>query len=174
MIIIRCTAKLRKELGVRDSELSDREDDGFLGSWYSNLLWIDRRKCILVTNSVTLYSFLVPGVPRSQLQALDVLFASSLLENLESEGVGQSSLDAIRSECMPVFLSKTKSKSVLGSMNDLVYQIDATIRGSGGLSPCDVGDLNRRLNRTPMGAIGYAYPIDMLREELRSLHITGR
>ncbi len=167
MIILRCTAKLRKEMGVSDSDLVAREDDGFLGSWYANLLRIDRRKYLLVTNALTLYSFIVPSVRRSDLRDMSTMFALVLLENLKAEGIGDTDREAIRSECAQVLLSRTVSKSVLGSMNDLAYQIDVAVRIAGGLAACDPVVLTRQLNRTPMGAIGYAYPIDRVREELR-------
>lgn len=60
MISIQCTKKLLKEVG-------QEHKDAFiptvpLGCWHANLLFLDRRKCVLFTNDQTRYSLLVPGL----------------------------------------------------------------------------------------------------------------
>ncbi len=56
--------------------------------------------------------------------------------------------------------------SVLGSMNDLNFQIKSMIRVSGGLTDADLSEINRHLNRIPMGAIKYKVGIDELKQRL--------
>jgi hypothetical protein len=46
-VVVRCTRRLLDLLGgsaVTLTELPPSDDD-----WYANLLWIDRRKCVLLT-----------------------------------------------------------------------------------------------------------------------------
>jgi hypothetical protein len=64
-VIVRCTAKTFKLLGIRALTLpviEPADDD-----WYVNLLWLDRRKCLLVTHAGTLFSVFMPtfGMPTS-------------------------------------------------------------------------------------------------------------
>jgi hypothetical protein len=53
-VILRCTRKLlavlRTNVGPDPEPQPDAED------WYANLLWFDRRKCLLLTQSGTLFS----------------------------------------------------------------------------------------------------------------------
>ncbi len=71
---IHCTQKLLKELGKRGAGVPQPEPQrGLLGPWHANLIRIERRKCILFTNDLTLYSFLVPGVKKVVIQADHVL-----------------------------------------------------------------------------------------------------
>jgi len=57
-------------------------------------------------------------------------------------------------------------KKVLGSMNDCIFRIRVYDSRKGDtltLSPTFIG---HQLNRTPMKAIGYAYPVEKMREFL--------
>jgi len=56
-MILHCTQKLLEELGNPHLQNPD-EPATVLGSWYANLIRIDRRKCILFTNEKNLYPFL--------------------------------------------------------------------------------------------------------------------
>ena len=39
------------------------------GDWYANLLWFDRRKCLLLTHAATLFSIFGAGVRAGDLRA---------------------------------------------------------------------------------------------------------
>ena len=55
MQLIRCTKKLQKEIGLKQSDLCTEEPRfSYLGSWHANLIHIDRRKCLLFANDRTL------------------------------------------------------------------------------------------------------------------------
>jgi hypothetical protein len=53
-VILRCTRKLLRLLGTKPAAdpgpAPDAED------WYANLLWYDRRKCLLLTHAGTLFT----------------------------------------------------------------------------------------------------------------------
>ena len=51
LVILRCTKKL---LGVMRLPLADPAPEPDPEDWYANLLWFDRRKCLLLTHSATL------------------------------------------------------------------------------------------------------------------------
>ena len=60
MQLIRCTAKLLKELN-QDPVANVKLIRDVVGGWHANLLRIERRKCALVTNDKTLYTIFIPG-----------------------------------------------------------------------------------------------------------------
>ena len=67
-MIVRCTRKLLRELSIRTEDLeSGHEFRGLFGDWHANLLRIDQRKCLLLTDTGTLFTFLVPAVLRRDL-----------------------------------------------------------------------------------------------------------
>jgi hypothetical protein len=59
-VVLRCTAKVLNLLGARPTDLvrvEPSDDD-----WYANVLWLDRRKCLLLAQAGTLFSVFVPAV----------------------------------------------------------------------------------------------------------------
>ena len=164
MQLIRCTGKLRKEMGLKNSDLWDAEPKfSYLGSWHANLIYIERKKCVLFVNDKTLFNFIAPGVSRSEIRNLDVLFKSLLRCVLSEEGFDGSAKEKIMSEYDNISYAKTKSRSVLGSMNDLAFHYKYHIHHVGGLHSPAIPNIIRRLNEMPMGAIEYAYPIEALK-----------
>ena len=63
--------------------------------------------------------------------------------------------------------AKTANKSVLGSMNDLAYRYAVHIIEDGGFDNIRMLQLNRRMNRTPMGTMKYQFPIEVLKKVLQ-------
>ena len=64
-MVLRCTAKALDLLGVRRMSLVEvppSDDD-----WYLNLLWFDRRKCLLLTHAGTVFSVFIPDVRKAEL-----------------------------------------------------------------------------------------------------------
>jgi len=60
-----------------------------LGYWYAgpaNLIRIDRKKCLLFTNEMTLYSFLIPAFRKQNLNNIIDEFLINLNLNLQAEG----------------------------------------------------------------------------------------
>jgi hypothetical protein len=161
MAVLRCTKKLLKELKTVGS--AGVHPAGPLGGWHANLLRIDRRKCVLFTQNATLFSFLVPGLKKPHYENFLEVFRQSLFKRLLHEEIPQRQIEAILDEHREIVIAKTNNRSVLGSMNDLAFQLRYQIVAQGGLENVDLYELNRYLNRIPMGAINAIYSIDELK-----------
>jgi len=166
MAILRCTKKLLSELNIRPTDSSHLFDD--FGSWHCNLFRIDRRKCVLFTHDRTLYSFLVPGLTKSGFQNICEIFKQSLFKNLIEENIPQKQIELFLDNNKKIEISKTNNRSVLGSMNDLTFQLKYQIRDEGGILNTNVMKLNHDLNRIPMSAIKGIYSIYELENFLNS------
>lgn len=168
MRIIHCTKKLLQELDVNILEPDNipSNPEG-LGNWYANLIRIDRRKCILFTNEKTLYSFLIPKVLKSNLKNIEEEFLINLNLNLQAEGSSLEVISRVMQEYGEIGFAKTANKSVLGSMNDLAYLYEVHIIEDGGFDNIKMLQLNQRINRTPMGAMKYQFPIEVLKKVLQ-------
>ena len=168
MQILKCTGKLQKVMGLKKKDLATTVQDGsVLGSWHANLIYIDRRKCILFTNDKTLFNFLVPDVGRDQIKDLANIFRDYLSCMLNEEEIPDAVQEKIMHEYNDIEYSKTDSKRVLGSMNDLAYHYKARILDAGGIHSYKIPQIIKDLNRMPMGTIQYNYPIDLLKEVCR-------
>ena len=139
-----------------------------LFDWHANVLRLDRKKYVLFTNSRTLYSFLVrwAGKPAD----FQEQFRLELFKNLMSEGFAEKHIEYMLSGHAQATITKTNSRSVLGSMNDLAIQIKSMIFVSGGLTDVNLSKVNRQLNRIPMSAIKYKVSIDELKRRLADTH----
>lgn len=159
-ITLRCTAKLLKLLGTRPSDLLDAPPCA--QDWYANLLWIDGRKCLLITHAGTLFSLFLPDVRAADLRPIGAALLPPLRAELVREALPADTFGPL-ADTAPVHLAKTADRSVLGCMNDLALRCEWTIERAGGLARLDLADLHRGLQRNLSGARGYARPIDLVR-----------
>ncbi|MCP4611152.1 MAG: hypothetical protein GY845_20785 [Planctomycetes bacterium] len=167
MAIIRCTKKLLDELKIKptgDIGLSDG-----IGNWHANILWIDRRKCVLFTNDQTFYSFLIPAMKKPEFQNFHEVFRLNLLKNMMSEGLSKKQFEHLFDAHKEIRIAKTNNRSVLGSMNELAFQVKFSVHNMGGLATTNLLELNHELNRIPMGAIDYKFSIDELQRRLQDI-----
>jgi hypothetical protein len=150
-------------LGARDKDLVARTPSD--ADWYANLLWMDRRKCLLLAHAGTLFTVLVADVRKADLLPLGSLVIRLIQRELRAEGLP---LDAFGDlDLNSVELAKTASRKVLGYMNEIARSWEFSIAESGGVDRCDVERLNRELRRhlhlSPQPP-GYFVPIDLIRE----------
>jgi hypothetical protein len=167
MTIIKCTTKLLNELGVKPANAPDQPPS--LCDWHANVLRLDRKKYVLFTNDQTLYSLFVPWNKSPRSTDIMERFRFGLLKSLMSEGLAEVQIKYLLSEHAQVTITKTNSRSVLGSMNDLTIQIKSMILVSDGLD-VNFSEVNRQLNRIPMSAIKYQVSIDELKRRLADTH----
>ncbi len=164
MAIIRCTAKLLNELSVKPTDTQFQPPG--LCDWHANLLWLERKKYVLFTNNQTLYSLLLHWVKTPQLADFLERFRLGLFKSLMMEGFSDAQIVYLMSNHVQITIMKTNSRSVLGSMNDLAFQITSIVPGIGRLGDSDLLEITRELNRIPMGAINYNVSIDELKRRL--------
>jgi len=167
MQLIRCTQKLVKEMGLKKAELSTIEPKfSYLGSWHANLLHIDGKKCVMFVNDKTLFNFIAPNVKRKEIKNLSSMFKEHLMYALSFEGITDKTKEQIIKEYSEINYSKTNSKKVLGSMNDLAFHYKDHILCEGGMLSALVPSIINKLNHMPMGMLNYNYSS----EELKSLY----
>lgn len=96
-MILRCTAKILTLLGARPAELAmpPASDD----DWYLNLLWIDRRKCLLLTHAGALFPAFVADVRKAKLRPIGPYVVSLAEENLSAEGLAPDALGRLEVLC---------------------------------------------------------------------------
>ncbi len=154
MTAIRCTRKLLGQMGGDANRAAQAEAVAESPlDWYANLLWINRRKCVLFTNVGTLFGFLVPAVRKPQLRGLPELFREHLRENLEHRGFEAAAVrTALRLYGEPT-IQRATNRSVLGSMNDYAWQLELAIETDGLRA---ILAINQRVSDSPMSAIGYS------------------
>lgn len=156
-MIVRCTARLLKLLAPGAlADVPSAPND-----WYANLIWIDRRKCLLVVHADTLFPVFVADVRTPQLANFGQYIAWTVATSLADEELAPDCLGPL--DPAQVRLARTASRSVLGVMNDMASMSQRIAEQASGISSLDVEDLNAFLRRTPYKRDGYCRPIDAAR-----------
>ena len=164
MVILRCTSRLLKELGTKPALAPPQPSS--LSDWHANILRVDRKKCVLFTNDLTLYSFLVHMVKTPLPEGFGALFRLGLLKTMMSDGLDNPQARYKLGGQDSVMVAKTNTRSVLGSMNELAFQVKYIVHEKGGLDIADLSEINRQLNHILMSAIKYNASIEELRHRL--------
>ena len=155
MMIIRLTQKLAKKIKEAPATAAPRSEHPF-ADWTANLFTAGRSQYIILTHSVSLYSVVFPG---RGINAFDIFLdhaLAALREQMEAAGYGDIFQKHIAPLTGDIRFSKTGDRSVLGSMNDLVQHAQFMLAEE---SPAGTAT---KLNKTPMGALEYRYPRDVL------------
>lgn len=159
-MIIRCTQKLLKELRIKPAHVDALNP---LASWHANLLLIERRKCALFTHDRSLFSFFVSGLRRPDFEQMDQVFGQAMFRTLRLFDFEQRQIEQLLDWSRQNSYTKTNSRSVLGSMNDMAFHVQHHIAHEGGLANVDLDDLHLRINQIPFSAIGTYYPWQKLK-----------
>ncbi|NQT72284.1 MAG: hypothetical protein HQ553_05875 [Chloroflexi bacterium] len=167
MAIIRCTKKLLNELKIKPTEDIGRSEN--IGNWHANLLWIDRRKCVLFTNDKTLYSFFVPAMKKPQFDNFHETFRLYLFKTVTNENLPLKQMEYLQDANKEIRIGKTNNRSVVGSMNELAVHVKYSVYDMGGLAAASLTELNYKLNRIPMGAVYYRFSINELQKVLTEI-----
>lgn len=163
-VILRCTAKLRAVVGRLDPDTEALPADA--NDWYANLLWIERRKCLLATHAGTLFSAFAPDVRAGQLRPLGPFLVPRIGEQLAAEGMGPAVL-GVAEDPRAARIAKTADRSVLGAMNDLAVLCEHAVAGAGGLAGLDLPALHRRMQRNLCSARGYVPAVELAADRAR-------
>jgi len=154
---VRCTNKLLKELRIKPVEF-ETTGEMSVRDWHANLLTINRKKCIIVTHTLSLYSFFIYGVTRKDYDSFKTLFNDHLRAQLKSEGLSKPALFDTNGDDVEVIITKTNNKSVLGSMNELSYRLEYAVWDWEGAGNPDEVKMADYINDTPMTAIKETWP----------------
>ena len=163
-MVVRCTGKLLNLLGKQSVRLVDAPTSS--DDWYANLLWLDRRKCLLIAHAGTLFSLFVADLRVSDLRPFERRVVDLITVALLEEGLAIDTLG--RLEPSEVRIAKTASRHVLGVMNQMTFEIGWHVDQAGGLWNVEVDDLNRHLRRSLHTKDGdYRIPLDLVHERLQ-------
>ena len=167
MQLIRCTGKLITEMGLKKKDLfQDEVPQIGLGDWYANLFKLSHYKCIIFTNALTLYSMFHFGAQKKDIKNLSGLFLDELYSSLVYEKVPNPIVGSIIQNHNEIQYAPTINKQVLGSMTDLVHCYEHRLCYVDEINLDTLSQINAEMNRMPMKAIGYKYPIEELQKAL--------
>jgi len=114
MVVLRCTQYLLFRIKHYDDEPLTGSTTR-LGDWYGTLLRVGRRHALLFTSERSRLSVLLPVRHADRLAST---FSAAVSEMLAAIGVPSAAIEQERSLMSPIRFGSTRSRSVLGSLND--------------------------------------------------------
>lgn len=166
-MFFKCTLKVRRALRLGDRDLSTDTEDGVtdFNHWYCNLFYLDRRKCLIWMHGATLFTVLAPGIRQDDIRRFGEIFRSHARSVLTAtDGISEADITRLLDDG-PDRFAKTDSACVLGSINDRIEACKWQLYDNA-YDDIDFDALNYNLNRTPMGAIGYKFASESLKQML--------
>ncbi len=161
MNALRCTAKLRRRLGPE--ELAEPgPGKALLGDWYAHLLTVDRQPLVLAVSERSLLAVVLPA---RDLRNLARHFLRAVRERLVRIGVEEAAVEKEMACLQPLAFAATRSRSVLGSLNEFVFQLKARAAHPLGRdwTPQSFED---ELGEVPCSPLGYDHPVAVARRLL--------
>lgn len=121
-IIIRPTASLAKRMGIKLLP-SEARSSGKLGDWYANDIVLGRKRYILCVSEYARLSLLLKAAPYANWpERLAPALKALLLKIGVPEKTVEAEIATMESHYM---IAKTNSRSVLGSIRDYAFNLEA-------------------------------------------------
>jgi len=163
-MIIRCTAKLLKEIGMPRKIPVVENNLSILDDWHANMFYLDRKNNVIFCNDKTLYSVVAFQVNRGQIKNLGGLLRHELGKTLIEDGLEGKLIQKLVEEIKDVSFVQTNNRSIVGIMVDHVKGIrcDDMDYGEWDWTEEQFKKTVKWLNRTPMMSPKYVYAIELL------------
>jgi len=154
--------KLATLLNIPKSRLTAIPTEDNFSLWNAQLFSVDKRKCLIVTNKKTLYSFVALDILKKDIEDFKTFFIDRLFRQLQHDNLLTTELKTlIEKDFQAVNLLTTDNdKKTIGSMNDYIYHTKDFIYRKSHISHVDSYSIAGLLNDIPMGALKYAKPIE--------------
>jgi hypothetical protein len=156
MVVLRCTQQLLFRLKQFDDAPAVRSTTR-LGDWYGNIIRMGRRHALIFISERSRLPILIPIREANRLR---FAFPDAVCQMLATVGVSAADIDDERSRMSEMAYGRTKSRSLLGTLNDFSFGVRVHFIPARGQS---LEDIARVLARTPIMPLDGARPNDLTR-----------
>ncbi|MFA4836894.1 MAG: hypothetical protein WC749_12590 [Dehalococcoidia bacterium] len=156
MLQLKCTRKLLDFSEVRNALPPEKVEDTLLGDWHATIVDFLRPGLLVFINDKSLYCVIDVINHREKGANLPVIFRKNLFRGLQENHVSESQMSRIFQDYWETIITKTDSRSVLGTLNDInnhIYShIEELVQEN---ERIDLRKLEQFLNMVPHSSIGY-------------------
>lgn len=162
MVTLRLTHKLQKLLAIDLTEQLEPTTSR-LGDWYANFVPTYSGDLIVFVNEKTLLSVAIPIWESDHLILLFRLRVGNLLGMI---GIQSKVIENELGHYDHIQFGKTRSRSVLGSMNDIAFQYQVIAEMAESKADFSLSSAEYQMSQMPCKPINYRGPSDMVKELL--------
>jgi hypothetical protein len=126
MLTLRCTQKLLAR-GLESSPGAEEPPSALLGDWYAHVLIRKPQHLVLCMSERTLLPVVLSA---KDAKSLPMRLSDSICIVLDRLGIDREAVERERREMNVVRIGRTASRSVLGSLNDFMFQLQVGLHRS--------------------------------------------
>ena len=166
MFRLRCTRKLLQRIKGEHFERSVPTTTA-LGDWYANVIPVPFGELLLFVNERSLLMAAIPGedvryiLPQLRLRVENLLKRFNVPNHLVIAEL--RNMDNVQ-------ITKTSSRSVLGSMNDIAFNLQIMVEYDETGTIQNLGELELKLNSMPHKPLDYGFSIDIALKLLKDAY----
>jgi hypothetical protein len=162
MVTLCLTQKLQKLLQIDLAEQL-QPTTSRLGDWYANFVPTYSGDLIIFVSEKTLLSVAIPIWESDRFLSLFRLRIENLLGMM---GIQPTAIENELSHYDQIQFGKTRSRSVLGSMNDIAFQYQVIAEMAENKADLSLSKAEYQMSQMPCKPIGYRVPSDVVKELL--------
>ena len=150
MPYIGCTQKLLNE--IKPAQILEPTSQRGLQGWHANIYRFFHRKSVLLVNDETRFAVFMPGLVKKDFMNFDKVFIKHFEIALQDIGATSAQIAQAKLLLGPFSYGKTYSRSVLGTMNDMKFNMEYMLKNRLGYLPRarrEIQWITGLLNETP-------------------------
>lgn len=114
ILLINCTKKLLDTLKLTPESV---EISNPIFSWHANIINVNRRKTIVLTNDANRYTVIMHGLKAKEFNNIGDIIKNSIQETLIAEGIKHEIVEKYMSDSGQIQFSKTQNRTLVARMN---------------------------------------------------------
>jgi len=168
MLYFHCTQKLLRALDLPIQAAPKEPGSSPMGVWYANIIVFNKMLFLIFVNDPTLYTVLLHFSYIANSAQVFETFRDNLAMSLTSDGINQQRIQHLLDDHEQGVFVKTTSRSMIGSMNDLMdiflFHIDRDVAD---YNQIDLQKIQCALNRMPQRKIDWRFSVDAMHGSLQ-------
>lgn len=149
-------------------------EPGILGSWNATVFYVQRQKCLMITNSPSRYTVLLPGFAAKDAPNFSKHFLDALFTQLTYDGIIMNIKEVEELTGEVLLLPTNNNRPIIGTQNYNIGIFENYWNNEfGSLENMPVNDLANRLNKTifnPGKGQQLTSPVKEFAIQLESIH----
>jgi hypothetical protein len=145
-------------------EPNSNSSDSTIFEWFVGVFYVKQKKYYITTNAMTLYSVLSLGTGICNRKEDFINVLDDFFNQMLRDGLGKYFEKYVMSSISESLIKKTNNRSVLGSMNDMIFMAKLCLQEE------SIKDATSRINKSPMSYIKMQNPIDYCEKIIDSLN----
>jgi hypothetical protein len=163
-MILQCTKKVLDKLEIQDIASYENVDNK-LEKWHCNLIKFGRDNAILITHDTTIFSFFLYGFKANEFKNFEEVISQNIFKILLNLDFEQKKIEIILNSLQNILYTKSSSRSILASMNQVMTSVDSFLYRDKG----NIYDLHKYINEHIHKVIDYDKPIERFDKLLDSM-----